>query len=147
MFLFNINVFSFKKNKLKSTKKQKNKLQQNIFFMNLCFAKCEKLSFFFAPFFAKFWFMFKKHYKNRYFSTFLKAKDWKKMHFEVLLSGPSRCYYLGQVDCILKMTNLAQIITPQILRAQFFFKKKCWNPYFYSVFWQTMFCKKQTWPR
>ena len=45
-FLFNINVFSFKKNKLISTKKQTKKLQQNGFFMNLCFAKCEKLSFF-----------------------------------------------------------------------------------------------------
>ena len=31
--------------------------------MNLCFAKCEKLSFFFAPYFANFWLMFKKHYK------------------------------------------------------------------------------------
>ena len=48
-FLFNINVFSFKKNKLKSTKKtKKSQLQQNgFFFMNLCFAKCQKLSFFF----------------------------------------------------------------------------------------------------
>ena len=43
--------------------------------MNLCFAKCEKLSFFFAPFFANFWLMFKKHYKNRYFSKFLKANN------------------------------------------------------------------------
>ena len=52
-FLFNINVFNFKKNKLKSTKKNKKKqLQQNgFFFMNLCFAKCQKLSFFFLPLF------------------------------------------------------------------------------------------------
>ena len=128
-FLFNINVFYFKKNKLKSTKKtKKNQLQQNgFFFMNLCFAKCQKLSFFFASFFANFWLMFKKHYKNRYFSKFLKAK---KMHFEVLLSGPSRCYYLGQVDCILKMTNLAQIITPQICARNFFFQKKALKPLF-----------------
>ena len=52
------------------------------------------------------------------------------MHFEVLLSGPSRCYYLGQVDCILKMTNLAQIITPQICARNFFFKKKVLKPLF-----------------
>ena len=48
--------------KAQKTKKQ---LQQNVFFffMNLCFAKCQKLSFFFASFFAKFWLMFKKHFK------------------------------------------------------------------------------------
>ena len=44
------------------------------------------------------------------------------MHFEVLLSGPSRCYYLGQVDCNLKMANLAQIITPQICARNLFQK-------------------------
>ena len=46
------------------------------------------------------------------------------MHFEVLLSGPSRFYYLGQVDCNLKMANLAQIITPQICARNICFKKK-----------------------
>ena len=60
-FLFNINVFGFKKHKLKNTNFwSKGELQQNVFFNNLCFAKCEKLSFFFAPFLAKFWLMFKK---------------------------------------------------------------------------------------
>ena len=54
-FLFNINVFSFKKNKLKSTKKQKKaNCNKTGFFMNLCFAKCEKLSFCFAPFLPNF---------------------------------------------------------------------------------------------
>ena len=123
MFLFNINVLGFKKTKLKNTNFwSKGELQQNGFFMKLCFGKCEKLSFF-CPLFAKFWLMFKKHYKKRYFSTFLKTKK-QKMHFEVLLSGPSRCYYLGQVDCNLKMANLAQIITPQICARNFFSKKK-----------------------
>ena len=120
-------------------KAQKNKKKKPIatkrgFFMNLCFAKCQKLSFFFASFFAKFWLMFKKHYKNRYFSKFLKAKKTKKMHFEVLLSGPSRCYYLGQVDCILKMTNLAQIITPQICARNFFLQKKSAETPIFIVF-------------
>ena len=75
--------FSFKRTNWKAQKKQKKKqLQQNgFFFMNLCFAKCQKLSFFFASFFAKFWLMFKKHYKNRYFSKFLKAKKTKKNAF------------------------------------------------------------------
>ena len=35
--------------------------------------------FFFGHFFGNSWLMFKKHCKNRYFSTFLKAKKWKKM--------------------------------------------------------------------
>ena len=55
-FLFNINVFAFEKDKL--TKKQfwpkrGGGLQQNVFLMNLCFAKCKKLSIF-LPFFANF---------------------------------------------------------------------------------------------
>ena len=102
-------------------------MQQNgFFFYEPVFFKMSKVIVFFCLFFAKFWLMFKKHNKNRYFSKFFKATKTKKMHFEVLLSGPSRCYYLGQVDCILKMTNLAQniIITPQIC-ARIFSKKKC----------------------
>ena len=53
----------------------------------------------------------------------------------MLLSGPSRCYYLGQVDCYSKMANLAQIITPQICTRK---KKKTTtkvlNPYFIVFF-------------
>ena len=47
---------------------------KTFFFMSLCFAKCDKLSFW-GPFLGKFWLMLKKHYKLRYFSTFLKAKN------------------------------------------------------------------------
>ena len=47
----------------------------------------------------------------------------KNKRIEVLLSGPSRCYYLGQVECNLEMANLAQIITPQIC-ARILFQKK-----------------------
>ena len=43
-------------------------LQQNVFFYELCSAKCEKLSFF-GHFWGNFWLRFKKHYKHRYFST------------------------------------------------------------------------------
>ena len=60
------------------------------------------------------------------------------MHFEVLLSGPSRCYYLGQVDCILKMTNLAQIITPQICARNLFFKKKSAETPIFIVFFDSV---------
>ena len=42
---------------------QKGGCNKTFFFMNLCFAKCEKLSFFWGHFFGKFWLMFKKHYK------------------------------------------------------------------------------------
>ena len=49
--LFNINVFGFKKHKLKNTNLgSRGGLQQNGFITNLCFAKCEKLSFFCCPF-------------------------------------------------------------------------------------------------
>ena len=47
-----------------------------------------------------FLFIFKKHCKNRYFSTFFKSTKLQKNHFEGLLSGPSRGYYLVQVGCV-----------------------------------------------
>ena len=51
-----MNVFGFKTNNLRTQffgEAPKGVLQQNgFFFINLCFAKCEKLSFFFAPFFC-----------------------------------------------------------------------------------------------
>ena len=51
------------------------------FFVNLCFAKCEKLSFFGGPLFCKLWLMFTKHYNNRCFSIFLNNKKAKHHHF------------------------------------------------------------------
>ena len=128
--------------------------------MNLCFAKCQKLSFFFCLFFCQILVDVQKHYKNRYFSKFLKAKKTKK---KCIL----RCYYLGQVgviiwakvDCILKMTNLAQIITPRICARNFFLKNKsAETPIFIVFFDKQCFVKNklgpdnntskgQTWPR
>ena len=58
----------------------------------------------FAPFLAKFWLMFKNHYKNRYFSTFSKAKNGKhetivKRHYlgqgSVIILDQVRCPKLG----------------------------------------------------
>ena len=56
---------------------------------------CNKTGYFYEPVFCKlckvifffalswqFWLMFKKHYNNRYFNTFLKAKHWKKTIFK-----------------------------------------------------------------
>ena len=55
IFLFNINVFGFKKHKLRNTNfGSKGELQQNGFFNNLCFATCEKLSFFLPLFWPNF---------------------------------------------------------------------------------------------
>ena len=89
----------------------------------------------FAPFLANVWLMFKKHYKIGISAHSRKQKKGKKNdHFEGLLSGPSKGYYLGQVCCNIKMANLAQIITLQIFAHTFFVKKKCWKPYFNSVF-------------
>ena len=53
-------VFGFKTKNLKKINFwSKGGLQQNGFFFNLCFAKCQKLSFFWVPFLCKFWVMFK----------------------------------------------------------------------------------------
>ena len=52
---FNINVFGFKKTQVQKHQFWvKRGLQQNVFCMNLCFAKCEKLSFFLGHFLANF---------------------------------------------------------------------------------------------
>ena len=84
-FLFSIKVLVSKQTTQKNRIVwSKGGLQQNGFFINLCFAKCETLCFFCAPFLGKFWVMFKKHYKNRYFSTSLKAKKMKKWPFLIV---------------------------------------------------------------
>ena len=71
---------------------------------------------------------FKKHCKNRCFNTFLKQTKARQIHFEGLLCGPSRGYYLVQVCCVLKMANLDQIITPEIVCAQFLFNCNLLKP-------------------
>ena len=62
-------------------------------FINLCFAKCVKLSFWggiFWPIFV----VFQKNTKKRYFSTFFKAKNYKKK-LKGLLAGPSIGLFSG----------------------------------------------------
>ena len=74
-----MNVFGFKTNNLKTQMFGQEGGCNNFFLINLCFAKCEKLSFFWG---ALFWANFgwcSKALSNRYFSTFLqekKAKQW-----------------------------------------------------------------------
>ena len=54
-FLFNINVFSFKKNKLKSTKKQKKQIATKRVFLSTCVLQNVKsYRFLFAPFLPNF---------------------------------------------------------------------------------------------
>ena len=87
-FLFNIICFWFQKNKLKNTFFQKKGgCNKTVFFYEPVFCKMSKvIVFFFGIFFAFFWLFFKKHYKNRHFSTFFKAKNYKKMAFlEVII--------------------------------------------------------------
>ena len=120
------------------------------FFYEPVFCKMWKVIVFWGGFFlAKFWLLFKKHYKNRHFSTFFKANNYKKNGiFKCYYLVQVKCYYLVQVGCVLKSVNLDQIITFKNFARNFlFFKKKGWNPYFYSVLWQSVFYKKQTWTR
>ena len=69
LFVFNINVFLKKKQVQKTPTLVKRGVATKGFFINLCFANCEKLSFF-CIFLARFFAAFQKHYKCRYFSTF-----------------------------------------------------------------------------
>ena len=107
-------------------------LQQNVFFYEPVFCKMWKvIVFFFCPFFWPILVDVQKHYENRYFSTFLKAKK-KKYHFEVLLSGPSRCYYLGQVDCNPINTHFHEIMAanPRFAKPQF---RGCWSEGMFEI--------------
>ena len=71
--------FLSKKDKLKNNNFwSRGGLQQTVFFNNLCFAKFEKLSFFFGPFVGKFWLMFKKHSKLGISAHLLNSKKCKK---------------------------------------------------------------------
>ena len=80
-----------------------------VFFINLCFTKCGKLSFF--GIFCHFCCFFQKALQNRYFSTFFKANTYKKIHFRGLLSGPSRGLLSGPSWVRFKNANLDQIVT------------------------------------
>ena len=128
MFFVQHQCFCFQKRQVKKTKKHqflKKGLQQNVFFMNPCFAKCEKLSFC-GPF-CQILVDVTKDSENRYLSTFLLAKKmpfwgviiWAKW---VLLSGPS----LAQ----LKNGQLGPDNNTSNLCTQFSNKQNVLNPYF-----------------
>ena len=110
------------------------------FFMNLCFAKCEKLSFFFWHFFGCF---SKNTIKIGILAHFSKQKITKKngifgSYYLVQVGS----YYLVQVDCVFKNANLDQIITSKIFARNFFPKKRAETPIFIVFFGNRCFGKK-----
>ena len=95
--------------------------------MTLCFAKCEKLSFFWGHVLGKFWLMFKKHYKigisalfkkQKKKMTIFKVNNWAKLKSII---GPS----WGS-----KKNQLGPIIDFENLRAFFLFAKNVLKPLF-----------------
>ena len=148
-FLFNIKVFGLKtKNLERNMFWSKGGLQQNGVFLWTCVLENVKsYRFFFGHFFGNSWLMFKKHRKNRYFSTFLKAKKWKKMTISKVNNWATCKVNNWATFGPLKNRQRGPVINFANFGFPFFiFKKICWNPYFYSVFWKTIFYKKQTWP-
>ena len=94
----------------------------------------------FGPIFDQIWFMFKQPCKIGISAHFWKPKTAKKR--SLILSGPSRGYYLGQVCRNIKMANLAQVITPEVFARNFLSNKIAETP----VFWQTVFSKNRLGP-
>ena len=140
-FLFNINVLGFKKHKLKNVNFwSKRGVAPKQFLLITCVLQNVK-SYRFPPF-GQILVDVQKHYKNRYFSTFSKAKKRKNDHIEGLLSGPSKGYYLGQVCCNIKNGQLGPDNNPSYCCAHSFFKKKVLKPLFYSVFFLQTVLKK-----
>ena len=91
VFLFNINVFGFKKTQVeKHHLLVKRGVATKRFFNNLCFEKCEKLSFFFWPFFGQnLGWCSESTVKIGISAHFQKQKKENDDHFPKLLSGPS----------------------------------------------------------
>ena len=80
-FLFNINVFGFKKQSWKTPIfGQKGGCNKTVFLWT-CVLQNVKSDRLFCPIFCPILVDVQKHYKNRYFSTFLKAKQAKKLPF------------------------------------------------------------------
>ena len=116
------------------------------FFINLCFAKCEKLSFFGGAFFLQIVGCFWKHYKNRHFSTFFKARFYKKWHFWKLLPGPSWKLLSGPSWVRLKKRQLGPDNNFQSFSAQFFLQNKCAKTPIFIVFFDNRCFRKKLGP-
>ena len=80
MFVVQHHYFGFKKPKFKNTNLwSKGGLQHNGLFLSNCVLQNVKsYRFWVGLFWGKFLVAFQKHYKNRHFGTFFKAKNYKK---------------------------------------------------------------------
>ena len=128
---------------------KKGGLQHNGFFLSTCVLQNVKsYRFFWGIFFGIFWLFFKKHYKNRHFSTFFEAKNYKKRHFWMLLSGPSWKLLSGPSWLRLKKRQLGPDNNIQNFCAQFFFskKKRAETPIFIVFFGNRCFGKNKLGP-
>ena len=142
MFLFNIIVLGFKKPKLKTPIfGQKGGCNKTVFFMNLCFAKCEKLSFWGA----NFWQILvdvQKHYKISISALFLKQNKEKGPFFKVSNWSKSKSVTGPSWGCQRK-ANLDQLLTLKICARIFLNFKKCAEtPIFIVLFDKHCFEKK-----
>ena len=94
-------------------------------------------------FLGKFWWMCKKHYKNRYFSTFFikKTKMEKRAIFKVNNWAKLKSI-IGPSWVRLQKRQLGPIIDFENLRAFFNLQKKVVKPLFYRVFLHNLLKKK-----
>ena len=143
MFFVQHHCFWFQKTQVeKHIFSKKGGLQHNgVFFYEPVFCKMWKVIVFFGQFFGQFFGCFSKNtIKIGILAHFSKQKITKKWHFWKLLSGPSWKLLSGPSWLRLKKRQLGPDNNFQNFCAQIFFpKKKGWNPYFYSVFWQSVF--------
>ena len=101
------------------------------FFINLCFAKCEKLSFLGGAFFWQFFGCFSQNTIKIGILAHFQSKNLQKNGiFKCYYLVQVKCYYLVQVGCVLKSVNLDQIITFKILACNFLLQKEGLKPLF-----------------
>ena len=115
----------------------------NFFFINLCFAKCEKLSFFLAilwPIFLDFQQNTVKIGISAHFSEQTFTKNGIFGSYYLVQVGS---YYLVQVGCVFKNANLDQIITSNFF-ARNFFRTKCAETPIFIVFFGNRCFRKET---
>ena len=80
--------------------------------------------FFCAPLLGKFWVMLKTHYKNRYFSTFLKAKKMKKWPFLIVTNWATLIVTNWATFAQLNKRQRGSLVTIKNCGSPFFLNKK-----------------------
>ena len=107
--------------------------------MNLCFGNCQKLSFFLGRFLGNSWLMFKNTVKIGISAHFSKQKNEKQWPFPKLITGPPAKLITGPRLGHLKIGNVAQLLTLQILGSPFLFLKKSAETPIFIVFFEKQF--------